>query len=131
MRDVKIDSDGALRCWNCGGKNFDSKRTGRSKLLVGVGTLATKRKLKCQVCGEYNQTGNAKPYSAPASRKYRKAEAKRTPATPPPAAPSPTPPPVQAGPPPGWYNDPHGAAVQRWWDGTTWTDHTQPVPPPG
>jgi len=32
------------------------------------------------------------------------------------------------GPPSGWYLDPHGLRVQRWWDGTKWTDVTQPVP---
>jgi uncharacterized protein YxjI len=32
--------------------------------------------------------------------------------------------------PAGWYLDPSGAqAILRWWDGTTWTDHTQPVSP--
>jgi hypothetical protein len=29
------------------------------------------------------------------------------------------------GPPPDWYNDPHGHAEKRWWDGTAWTDHTR------
>lgn len=24
---------------------------------------------------------------------------------------------------PGWYADPSGLPRQRWWDGTTWTDH--------
>ena len=33
------------------------------------------------------------------------------------AAPAPSPQPVSAGPPPGWYNDPGGAPVRRWWDG--------------
>jgi hypothetical protein len=38
---------------------------------------------------------------------------------------------------PGWYADPSDAARLRWWDGSTWTDHTrenQPrtaPPPPG
>jgi hypothetical protein len=42
-------------------------------------------------------------------------------------------------PPPGWYPDPHAPHLQRWWDGTAWTEHrrtpeapTVPVPsPPG
>ncbi len=62
MHDVQIDSDGDLRCWKCGGKNFKSKRTLRSKLFVGVGALVTKKKLKCESCGEWNDTGDAKPY---------------------------------------------------------------------
>lgn len=40
-------------------------------------------------------------------------------------------------PPPGWYPDPSAPHLQRWWDGTTWTEHrapaaapTAPVPPP-
>jgi hypothetical protein len=36
---------------------------------------------------------------------------------------------------PGWYNDPYDPALVRWWDGTGWTDATQPRPgaqsPPG
>ncbi|WP_039932103.1 DUF2510 domain-containing protein [Streptomyces viridochromogenes] len=26
-------------------------------------------------------------------------------------------------PPPGWYPDPHGPHLERWWDGTAWTEH--------
>lgn len=26
-------------------------------------------------------------------------------------------------PPPGWYPDPHAPHLQRWWDGTAWTEH--------
>ncbi|MFD3933449.1 DUF2510 domain-containing protein, partial [Streptomyces sp. NPDC058614] len=26
-------------------------------------------------------------------------------------------------PPPGWYRDPSYPHVERWWDGTAWTDH--------
>lgn len=27
---------------------------------------------------------------------------------------------------PGWYPDPHGQPLLRWYDGSTWTDHTAP-----
>jgi len=72
MKNVRVDEDGELRCYNCGSKAFTHKRTVRSKLMVGVGALMTKKKLKCQVCGEYNDPGNAKPYTGPAGRKYQK-----------------------------------------------------------
>lgn len=31
----------------------------------------------------------------------------------------------------GWYPDPRLPATLRWWDGTQWTDRTQPVPGAG
>ncbi|MGA5899845.1 DUF2510 domain-containing protein [Streptomyces venetus] len=35
-------------------------------------------------------------------------------------------------PPPGWYPDPHGPHLERWWDGTAWTEHRRaPGAPPG
>ncbi|MFI1355594.1 DUF2510 domain-containing protein [Streptomyces sp. NPDC020898] len=37
-------------------------------------------------------------------------------------------------PPPGWYRDPSAPHVERWWDGTAWTEHRRapeaPAPPP-
>jgi hypothetical protein len=72
MKDVRVDGDGEFRCWNCGNKGLLAKRTFRSKVLIGVGALLTKKKLKCQTCGEYNDTGNAKPYTGPEDRKWRK-----------------------------------------------------------
>jgi predicted ATP-dependent serine protease len=76
MNDVRIDEAGELRCWNCGSKNFHAKRTGRAHVVgfvtVGVGALATKKKLKCQQCGEYNQVGDAKRYFGPENKKYRR-----------------------------------------------------------
>ncbi|MGZ7086013.1 MAG: DUF2510 domain-containing protein [Ilumatobacteraceae bacterium] len=53
-------------------KGLLAKRTFRAKMLVGVGALLTKKKLKCQTCGEYNDTGNAEPFTGPEARKWRK-----------------------------------------------------------
>ena len=61
-----------MRCWNCGARGITEKRTFRSKATFGVGALLTKKKLKCQRCGEYNDAGNGKPYKGPAKRKYRR-----------------------------------------------------------
>lgn len=76
MKDIRVDNDGEFRCWNCGNKGLLAKRTGRAHIIgyltVGIGALATKKKLKCQTCGEYNDTGTAKPYTGPASRKWRR-----------------------------------------------------------
>jgi hypothetical protein len=63
MKDVRIDANGDLRCWRCGGKSFTAKRTFRAKAALGVGALLTRKKLRCNACGDYNQTGHAKPYA--------------------------------------------------------------------
>lgn len=34
----------------------------------------------------------------------------------------------EGGPEPGWYADPAGEQVLRWWDGARWTDHTRDDP---
>jgi hypothetical protein len=36
-----------------------------------------------------------------------------------------------AGPPAGWYPDPNGLQVMRWWDGRQWGPQTQPMPAAG
>lgn len=43
------------------------------------------------------------------------------------ANPAPVPAAPPQGPPAGWYTDPRGTASNRWWDGTQWTEHTQPA----
>jgi hypothetical protein len=149
MKDVRIDTTGQLRCWNCGSVGFKSKRTLRSKMLVGVGTLVTKKKLKCEACGEYNDTGGAKPYKGPASQRLGKkygtlvnmhgasapdrtvalddegepiAPPVSTPAPPPPP-PSTAPAPLAPGTPADWMPDPTGRFEHRYWDGARWTEH--------
>lgn len=57
--------------------------------------------------------------TAATARELRRLNAESN--VPPPPAPRPAP----QGPPPGWYVDPHGSGQQRWWDGTTWTEHIQ------
>ena len=31
----------------------------------------------------------------------------------------------------GWYPDPADPSLQRYWDGSNWTEHSAPRPPPG
>lgn len=42
-----------------------------------------------------------------------------------PTHPSPTSQSLDVKPPPGWYKDLQQPSQNRWWDGTTWTDHTK------
>ena len=84
MKNIRIDQDGVFRCWKCGAKAFKSKRTMRSKVIggtagvltLGIGAapavLATKKKLQCLRCNEYNDTGKGQPYDGPDSRKFKK-----------------------------------------------------------
>ncbi len=55
MNDVRIDEYGEQRCWNCGGKDFAARRPLRSILLLGGFALLTKKKLRCQNCGKFNE----------------------------------------------------------------------------
>jgi len=66
VEDIRVDDEGNLRCASCGGKNFHGRRTARAHIIgwvtVGVGALATQKRLRCQQCGAYNKQGNAKPW---------------------------------------------------------------------
>ena len=101
--------------------------------------------LKCKVCDEYNDVGNAQPYKGPASKRLGKkfgtfvamhgadvdgdrivvsaydqpivAVVQQTPT-------SALVQPVEAvTSPAGWYRDPHGRHEHRYWDGDAWTSH--------
>lgn len=83
MRDVRIDRDGNLRCWNCGATAFTSRRTGTFWAVVIIGGALTigilallavvfvKPKLQCQVCNEWNRPGHAQPYGGPVRLAHR------------------------------------------------------------
>lgn len=84
MKDIRVDDQGRQRCWNCGGLHFTQKRTARAKVAGGTAAvltfgvagaaapLVTKKKLKCQSCGEYNDVGSAKPYTGAANKRAAK-----------------------------------------------------------
>ncbi|WP_394771276.1 DUF2510 domain-containing protein [Lacisediminihabitans sp.] len=49
----------------------------------------------------------------------------------PPSSPHPEVPPLEPRPlsvPAGWFDDPTGLELNRWWNGTEWTEHTAPKP---
>lgn len=115
MKDVRVDDEGNMRCWKCGGKALNSERTTRSKLTLGVATLGvTKSKLRCQLCGEYNDTGSAKAWTSPKKPRLARKLGISDPGEQPVAASVTLP--VAA-----WHPDPYGRFDHRWWDGATWT----------
>ncbi|NKS94595.1 DUF2510 domain-containing protein [Rhodococcus hoagii] len=59
-------------------------------------------------------------------RAESEATAELEPAAPAISSPPPPPPPSV---PEGWYRDPDGRPIQRYWNGTAWTDDTAPLPP--
>ncbi|MBI2692614.1 MAG: SHOCT domain-containing protein [Solirubrobacterales bacterium] len=66
MKRTYVDADGNVTCPKCGAKNsFTSKRSGKAKVLgvatVGVGAVATVKRLQCQGCGTYLKTGGSPP----------------------------------------------------------------------
>lgn len=66
MKDIQVDDNGDMRCAYCGGKHFQDRRTTSAHVVgfvtVGVGALATRKKLRCKLCGAYNKQGNAQPF---------------------------------------------------------------------
>lgn len=77
MKQVCIDESGELRCWKCGSKNLETRRTSGGKFFgaaVGIvalgplgaaGALAAKKRIRCQGCGQYNETGNPQKWVPP------------------------------------------------------------------
>jgi hypothetical protein len=65
MRAVRVDQYGELHCWSCLSTNFERTRTVRSKVMSGLGGRTSKKNLKCLVCGQYNDAGNAKKIAVP------------------------------------------------------------------
>lgn len=132
MEDIRVDEDGVFRCWNCGGRNFTEKRTGRAKVFGGTAGVLTfgvagaavpllaKKRLRCQSCNKYSATGNAKPWTGltltpKPSAKTNVTKKKKD------ATQGPPPPPGRRT---GWYRDPLKQSKQRWWSGTEWTTRT-------
>lgn len=51
MKNVRIDENSEMRCWNCGGEGFTEKRTARSKTAVGVGSWPLRRSSNARPAG--------------------------------------------------------------------------------
>lgn len=95
MQNVKVDGDGQLRCWSCGGRNLITQRSkmGWKFLFLGFFALFSRKHLRCQQCGAMNRTGNAEPFTDRSNA--------------------------------GWWPDPTGRQARRYHDGTRWTEHAQ------
>jgi hypothetical protein len=65
MRAVRVDQYGELHCWNCLSTSFERKRSVHSKVMSAVGGRASRNNLRCLVCGQYNDVGNAKKITVP------------------------------------------------------------------
>lgn len=57
MKNVIVGEQGMLHCAYCNATRFLDKRPFLHKAALGIGVLATSKKLKCVACGKYNMTG--------------------------------------------------------------------------
>lgn len=104
------------KCTNSGVANLgrNSGRATMAMFTMGMSEAAMKTRKQCRACGHQMSLHG----------RQKTAEVVRPTARPETFAQQAPPPPPSQGPPAGWYNDPHGASLQRWWDGSKWTEHT-------
>lgn len=107
------------KCTNSAMANF-GRNTGRATVALmtagfsEVGLAFTKN---CRVCGHKLSLHRGADYVASAPQPVVVVQQ--------PSPQVPTPQQAPQGPPPGWYKDQQDPNLQRWWDGTQWTEHTQ------
>ncbi|MBM4580945.1 DUF2510 domain-containing protein [Rhodococcus hoagii] len=75
--------------------------------------------------GKAKQEGDARKFAAAVNQAA--ASVRPTGTSAPAAAPLLPPPPPNV--PAGWYSDPSGQPIQRYWNGAAWTNDTAPLPP--
>lgn len=93
------------------------ERATAALFTIGVSEVARAVTKNCSICGHKLSLHTGEDYVAPTSQPVVVVHQPAAPVNPPPTQ----------GPPAGWYTDQLNPSLQRWWDGTRWTEHTQPV----
>jgi hypothetical protein len=119
---VKTACRDCKKCTNSMGANAgrDTGRPTAAFVTVGLSEIGFAMRKKCRLCG--HQMSLHAGAEAPTVQPTVVMAAAPTQAPAPVGAAQPAAP---QGPPPGWYLDPDGGSLQRWWDGTRWTEFKQ------